>query len=208
MIRYKTPRPGSRALAAMAAVAIVVGTAAAETIDIRLDTTSDTFNPGDAIDVDVFASSTSLLVGFGFDLQTEGALTLTGFDTESGFVGVGATPDGDRLAGLSFAGGVDGVDVRLGTAHFQAGDPGDALITLTTTPGDLTEGFARFGNGFFDIVTAPLGFSIVELLNDGGSGGSGGGGNGGGGNTEPPPVPEPATVVLLLTGMLAVVRRR
>lgn len=191
--------------AAMILTFALAGGALAETIDLRLQSASDTYHAGDTVDVDILATTSTLLVGYGFDLLVDGPMTMTGYDTASGFVGVAATPDGDRLAGLSFSGGVDGIDILLGTAHLLADAPGSVQVDLDTTAGDLTEGFARFGSGFFDIVTAPLNLSIVDPL-DAGDPVGGGGSGGGGGN--PPPVPEPMTALLLVTGLLTVVRRR
>ncbi|MEE9295116.1 MAG: hypothetical protein V3W34_09195 [Phycisphaerae bacterium] len=200
---HTIPQRGRLLCAALMSLCILVGPASAEVIDIRLETATDTYNPGDVVDVDILASTSSLLVAYGFDLDADANLSYTGFDPASGFVGVSATPDGDGIVGLSFSGGVEGVDVLLGTAHFSAVSIGAAIIELTMTPNDLTEGFARFGSGFFDISTAPLALSIVAP--DGPITLSGGGGGGGGGN---PSVPEPANVVLIASGLFVVVRRR
>lgn len=192
-------------LLALLAAMFVTLPATAAVIDVRLDTASDTVSVGDAVDVGIFASMSTTLVGFGFDLITDDMLTFAGFDAGSDFSGV-ATPDGDGLAGLSFIGGAVGTDILLGIAHFVAADAGDSLIELTTTDGDLTEGFALAGRGFFDITTEPLLITITSLADlvdsESGGGGSNGGGDGDNG------IPEPATLALMACGLFSAIRRR
>ena len=199
-------------LLALLAAMFVTLPATAAVIDVRLETASDTVSVGDAVDVGIFASMSTTLVGFGFDLITDDMLTFAGFDAGPDFSGV-ATPDGDGLAGLSFIGGAVGTDILLGIAHFVAADAGDSLIELTTTDGDLTEGFAQAGRGFFDITTEPLLITITSLADlvdsesdGGGFGGGGGGGNGGGDGDNG--IPEPATLALMACGLFSAIRRR
>ena len=201
-IRISTQR-GRLMGAVISSLCILGGAASADVIDIRLEAAADSYNPGDVIDVNVLISSSSLLVAYGFDLEADSNLLYTGFDVGDGFLGVSGTPDGDGIVGLSFSGGVQGDDVLIGTAHFDAVSIGQATIELTTTLNDLTEGFAQSGSGFFDIISTSLTLSIVEAIEP--TIVTGGGGGGGGGN---PPVPEPATVILIASGLLAVARRR
>ncbi len=194
-------RPGAGAALCLAVTMFVTpgGPAMADVIDIRLEAPLSTYQPGDAVEVSVFATTSSLLVGYGFDLSAGVELDYLDFDTGPDFVGVPTTPDADRMAGLSFTGGVDGVDILLGIAHYLATGTGNVSIALTTTSGDLTEGFARFGSGFYDISTSPLELSIITAPATGGGGGGGGGS---------PPVPEPTTVLLLVSALWAMRGRR
>jgi len=179
------------------AAAIEVGS-----IDVSLETPGNVVRVGDAVDVSVFGSPSDVLVGFGFDLvfDNPSVLSYDGFDAGTGFTGV-PTPDGDNIAGLSFSGGVQGTNQLLGVAHFTALQPGDVTLALRTTPDDLTEGFARSGEGFFGIGS----LNGLTLSVAGASGGAAGGGSGGGGGQQ---IPEPATAVLLSMGVLAMLRRR
>src|SRR5262249_52065103 len=95
-------------------------------------------------------------------------------------------PDGDGLAGIAslappINGSVSGNNVALATLHFTAKLVGDTDLVLSTTPGDLTEGFALDPSGF-DTVTFQAGHVTV--------------------------VPEPATVLCLASGLLLTLRRR
>ncbi len=201
----KQTRPQTTAwlAAALTGGAIFATQIHAETIDLRLESPANTYTTGDAVDVEVYATTSAQLVGFGFDLIAGDELDYNGYDTGPAFTSVRGTPDGDGIAGLAFSGALDGVDILLGTAHYDAALVGEVLVQLTTTAGDLTEGFARFGTGFFDVNATPLSLSIVEphdTLPPVVVGGGGGGGS--------PPVPEPATISLLAAGLLATLRRR
>lgn len=192
----------ARRCAVVAAVVLALTVAsttrvAAESIDVRLVTAADTYVVGESIAVDIVATTSSVLVAYGFDLSSGPELSYQEFGTGPDFVGVAGTPDGDGIVGLSFSGGVDGVDILLGVAIFDAVAPGEVLIELSTTPGDLTEGFAQFGSGFFDLVTEALQLTITAEVVPPSSGGGG----------QPPPIPEPATTVLLVSGLLATMRR-
>jgi len=184
--------PGVRARAA----AIELGS-----IDVSLQSPGDVIRVGDGVDVSVFGSPSDVLVGFGFDLvfDNPSVLAYEGFDAGAGFIGV-PTPDGDNIAGLSFSGGVQGADQLLGVAHFTALQPGSVTVALQTTPNDLTEGFARSGEGFFGIGSlGALPLSVASAAGGGGGTGSSEGGQ---------QIPEPATAVLLSMGILAMLRRR
>lgn len=198
----------------LAVAATMIGAVAqAEPIQINLVPDAGVYRVGDSVGVGIHATTSSRLVGFGFDLNTGPQLSLSSFNVGPGFVGVDWTPDRDMLAGLSFSGGVDGVDLLLGTAHFATHSVGTSTITLSTTPGDKTEGFARSGSGFFPLQSSPLLVNILAAqtsVNPGGSGGGGGGGPVGGpvDDNQNPPVPEPTTLLLLVSGLAAFFQRR
>ncbi len=179
-------------------LALVLGmgfclTASADSIQISLIPSDAVVNPGDTIDIDIFATTDSTLIGFGFDLVASNELGFEGFTVGPAFVSP-LTLDGDGLAGLSFSGGIDGVNVLIGTAQYTALSIGQAVIDLATTPGDLTEGFAQAGAGFFDVTSETLLLSVVGVSDS----------NGGGDSS----VPEPATAILLATGLVTLVRSR
>ena len=189
-------------------LAVLIGgiaTAQAATIDLQLSSPQDVYRVGDAIDISVSATVDELLVGFGFDLLADNAsrVALDSFAPGPGFVSA-ATPDGDGLAGLAFDGGEKG-SVLLGTAQFTATGIGAVNFDLGVTPGDLTEGFARFGTGFFDFTANS--FSIVVLAPPLPAPILGGGGGGGDGGPDIV-VPEPATAMLLMTGAMFIARSR
>ncbi len=198
--KYESRLRATVGLVATFACCSVFGTLAqAETIGVSLETPADTYTVGDVVDVEVRATTSAILVGYGFDLAAGAELSYDSYAVGPGFVGVSSTPDGDGMAGLSFSATLDGVDILLGTARFDAISVGDVLIELSTTSGDLTEGFAQFGTGFFDVAAQPLALSILgppDELPPAGGGGS------------PPGVPEPTTISLLAAGCLAMLRRR
>jgi PEP-CTERM motif-containing protein len=202
MIR-KTIHRTARLLCAVGVLSVSATSLLADDLSIRFESDAATYAPGDSISVDILATTSSLLVGFGFDLVFPGEVDYVGFESGGAFVGVGATPDGDGIAGLSFSGGVDGVDFPLGTATFDAVSEGTVLIDLATSLDDLTEGFARFGSGFFDASVTPLELTIEAVGSNDVPPPAGGGGGGGG-----PTVPEPATAMLLAIGAMAALRTR
>lgn len=92
-------------------------------------------------------------------------------------------PDGDGLAGLSVPPQTCILDfVQLATVTVTAtGVPGDAALSVSFTPDDLTEGFLDCEGNFADVIVNPGMLHVV---------------------------PEPAALVLLGLGGLALIRRR
>jgi hypothetical protein len=191
-----------RTACAVAGVILSVGltSANADSISISLIASEEIVNPGDTIQVDIFATTeTTSLVGYGFDLTSDDNLSFLSFDAYAVAPAFEQTitPDGDGLGGLSFTGGINGVNVLIGTAQFSALAIGQAAINLTTTAGDLTEGFAQAGNGFFDVFANTLLINVTQAA-----------GGGGGGTNEDPGIPEPATAILMAVGLTTLIRKR
>jgi len=178
--------------------------AEAASINVALQPDQGVYQVGETVTIDVVADTADMLVGFGFDLLVDPlpALTFVGFEAADGFAGVG-TPDGDGIAGLAFDGGLSGEGFALGVATFVATQVGNVSITPAVTAGDLTEGFARSGSGFSELlgeaaqISVISGFNPVPII--------GTGGDTGGGTT--PPIPEPATLMLLAAGAFLIRRR-
>ncbi len=188
-------------LFAAAVVCGLVASASAETINVQLVTEDTAVNPGDLVDVDIFATTedNTRLVGFGFDFVAGEGLSFDDFSASADFVSV-PSRDGDNVTGLSFVGGLGGDGILLGSAQFTANQVGSYVIDIATSAGDLTEGFAAAGRGFFDITVDTVTVNVLAPS-------AVGGGFGGGGSTpvDPgPEVPEPATLALLCMGALAI----
>ena len=77
-----------------------------------------------------------------------------------------AAADGDGLAGLAdpFAptnGSVSGTGILLETLTFQADAQGTTDLLMSTTPGDLTEGFPLDPTGFATITFEPGQLTVI-----------------------------------------------
>ncbi len=195
VLKMKITRFG---LLAVTAVCGLVTAASAEMINVQLVADNTQVNPGDLVDVDIFASTEdeSRLIGFGFDFVTNEGLSFDSFSTGADFATV-PSRDGDGVTGLSFAGGLTGSGIFLGSAQFTANDIGSYVIDIATTAGDLTEGFAQSGRGFFDLTVDTTTINVLApAASNSGSFGAGGGDGG-------PAIPEPATIALLSLGLVA-----
>lgn len=104
--------------------------------------------PGDEIMVEIRASLSDPVLGFGFDLGWDVGLLEALGTPEIGpsWIAVAAL-DGDGLAGLAPA-PIAGDDILLATLHFRALAPGITELVANATPGDLAEGFALDPLGF------------------------------------------------------------
>jgi hypothetical protein len=156
------------------------------------------FNPADAtiptvhgsVDVQIVASipQSDSIIGWGLDLivDTPGLVSWSVLSLGPDFVPFSA-PDGDGLGGIvptPPGTSVWGASVLLATLRFTGvADYGQTSICTGSTPGDLTEGFARdpdiggFANALYTC-------GMITL------------------------VPEPASLLLVSLAGLAVVRRR
>ncbi len=129
---------------------------------VRFDTPERTVGTGEVFTMDILADVGDPLVGWGLDLWFDPSiLSLVGppaigprwFQTNA--------PDGDGLAGLAFVDSVSGADVLLASVTFSAVTLGETDLILSTTIGDLNEGFALDPAGFADPVFQGAHVSVV-----------------------------------------------
>ena len=128
---------------------VCFGGAARGGLIVRFDTPERTVGPGDVFTMDILADVGDPLVGWGLDLSFDPSV-LSPVDSPA----IGPrwfpafAPDGDGLAGLAFADSVSGANVLLASVTFSGVTLGETDLMLSTTPGDLTEGFALDPTGF------------------------------------------------------------
>ncbi len=120
---------------------------------VRFDTPERTIGLGDVFTIDILADVGDPLVGWGVDLSFDPAI-LSRVDSPA--IGPrwfpASAPDGDGLAGLAFPDSVSGAGVLLASVTFSGVTLGETDLTLSRTPGDLTEGFALDPVGFAEPV--------------------------------------------------------
>jgi hypothetical protein len=116
---------------------------------------------GDTFQITLTADFSAPVLGWGLDLTFDPALvSVVGTPTvDSSWTAV-FSPDGDGLVGLAPITGVSGSGVLLATVTLQLLAPGNAVIGVSVTPGDLAEGFPLLPSGFdtiqFNAFTVPL----------------------------------------------------
>ena len=122
-------------------------------IVVRFDPEETIADPGEVFDVDIVAEIPNPVVGWGLDLTIEDGTVASiagapsiGPDWSPVFTG-----DGDGLAALAFPSSVNGSDVLLATLSLSADAIGQTRLLLSTTPEDLTEGFALDPAGFAEV---------------------------------------------------------
>lgn len=165
------------------AALLLASPALADTVYAGFEPSPKVVNLGDTFTIDIVADMTSDIVGWGLDasLSNPAIANFTGTDPVIGPMWDPAfAPDGDGLAGLAFPAGVSGNDILLATIELTALAVGVTDITLSITPGDLTEGFALYPTGFDEAVFTA---GRIEVI------------------------PEPAALALLGLAVLALRRR-
>ncbi|MFH1108167.1 MAG: cohesin domain-containing protein [Planctomycetota bacterium] len=132
---------------------VCLGGAARGGLIVRFDTPERTVGLGDVFTIDILADVGDPLVGWGFDLSFDPSILSL---VDSPAIGPrwipASAPDGDGLAGLAFPDSVSGAGVRLASVTFSAVTLGETGLTMSTTAGDLTEGFALDPTGFAQAV--------------------------------------------------------
>lgn len=128
---------------------LCLGGAARGGLVVRFDTPERTVGLGEVFTIDILADIEDPLVGWGLDLSFDpSVLSLV----DSPAIGPrwfpAFAPDGDGLAGLAFPNSVWGAGVLLASVTFSGVIIGETDLTLSTTPGDITEGFALDPTGF------------------------------------------------------------
>jgi hypothetical protein len=118
---------------------------------------------GESTSVDIFASITpqTPIVGWGLDvLHDDQRLELDPAAVGDAWIAV-AAGDGDGLAGLAFLPGVSGDPVLLASVVLHGLLRGPTSLSLGTTAGDPTEGFALQAIGAFDTVSFGSPLSVL-----------------------------------------------
>jgi len=146
-------RPLNRAGAAFVAAGLVCVQAAFANVTVRFDPASTTIPVGSVFTVNILADIPEPVVGWGLDLTIQNPAVLSQTAAPSiGPLWVAAyAPDGDGLAALAFPSSVSGSSVLLGSMSFSADTIGQTALWISTTPGDLNEGFALASTGFADL---------------------------------------------------------
>lgn len=118
-------------------------------LTVGFGTLPSTFAVGDMFTVDILADIPNPVVGWGLDLAFDPTkLTLTAPPTIGSAWSPAFAPDSDGLAALAFPASISGLAVPLASLSFTVAALGDFGLGLSTTPGDLTEGFALDPSGF------------------------------------------------------------
>lgn len=118
------------------------GSLCAAAVTVWFEPPAQTRNVGEAFFVDILASMSEPVLGWGLDLAWEPSIL-----GAQGAPVIGAswsqvvTPDGDGLAGLAFPLGVQGSEVLLARVALVALAVGETNLLLSITPDDPTEGF-------------------------------------------------------------------
>ena len=161
---------GNRALGFLTAIALIGvqqsesrASICAADLCVRLEPAELMIVEGGDFSVDIVADINTPVIGWGFDLAATPAflLALDGPPTIGPQWSPAGSSDGDDLAGLAFPNAVSGTDILLATVHLQAIAQGKVELTIETTIGDLTEGFALDPSGFASFTVTPANITII-----------------------------------------------
>ncbi len=132
----------------LAALLCLSGAVRGELI-VRFDTPERTVGLGEEFTIDILADILDPLVGWGLDLSFDSSVLAL---VDSPAIGprwfLAPASDADGLAGLAFPDSVSGVGVLLASVTLSGMALGETDLTLSTTLGDLSEGFALDPTGF------------------------------------------------------------
>ena len=132
-------------------------------IIVRFDSPDVTVDLGEVFTIDIVADIPDPVLGWGLDLAIVDPAILS----TVGAPAVGPdwfgtfAPDGDGLAALAFPTSVSGNGVLLATMTFSADGLGETDLLLSTTAGDLTEGFPLDDTGFGTISFEPGHVNVI-----------------------------------------------
>jgi hypothetical protein len=137
-------------------------------VAVRFEPPTQTVNLGEQFTVDIVGDITEPVVGWGLDLtiSDEAIVSLVGSPVIGPAWVPAFTPDADDLAGIAFPDSVSGTGVLLATLTLSADAVGQVELTLSTTPGDLTEGFPLEAPTQFAAVTFESGSATIRCLYD------------------------------------------
>lgn len=171
-----------KSLLVAATASVLVSLPASAAVIVRFDPPSDIQLLNSTFTVDIVADITDQVVGWGLDLTIDNPSVVSlGASPSIGGDWIPApTNDGDELAGLAFPASVTGTDILLATITLTADAIGMTGLTLSVTPGDLSEGFAIDPTGFADVTFEPGHIQVI--------------------------IPEPSTVGILVLGLLLCLR--
>jgi hypothetical protein len=129
---------------------------------VRFGTPDRAVETGEVFTMDILADVGDPLVGWGLDLSFDPSiLSLVDPPAMGPRWSPANAPDGDGLAGLAFVESVSGADVLLASVTFFAVSLGETDLILSTTSGDLNEGFALDPTGFAEPVYQGAHVSVV-----------------------------------------------
>ena len=156
-------RKGFLAVATLLLIASIVEAGLVSDVVVRFVPPSQIVNFDDVFTVDVVADINTPVVGWGLDVDLSVPTIASTFAAPSVAFPpwiAAAAADGDGLAGLAdpFAptnGSVSGIGILLATLTFHADAQGTTDLLMSTTPGDLSEGFPLDPTGFATVTFEP-----------------------------------------------------
>ncbi|OWY72492.1 hypothetical protein B7486_06110 [cyanobacterium TDX16] len=130
---------------------------------VRMELDEQIIVEGGYFSVNIVADINVPVVGWGIDLRLtpESAIALAGLPSIGSAWVPSPSADGDGLAALAFPNAITGNAILLATVDLQAISIGDAELSIETTIGDLTEGFARDPMGFASLTATPAHVTVI-----------------------------------------------